>query len=108
MARSKLNAPEIVDGEEPSLEEYLRLIGSRIRELRELQGLPMTALGEFTGITPGELHRIETGKRNLTVRTADRIAKAIGVHTYELFIPRERSSVRVKPKGRRKKAGDAP
>lgn len=90
------SAEDHTEGEDPSVDALLVHIGSRIRELREMQNLSLPALEEFTGIANSELLRIENGKRNLTVKTADKIARAIGVHTYELFVPRERSAIRPK------------
>jgi len=91
---------DIVEGDDPSLEALLTRIGGRIRELRELQGISLRALEEFTGIVTNELRTIEAGRRNITVRTADKIARAIGVRTEELFVPRERSAIRPKRKKR--------
>jgi transcriptional regulator with XRE-family HTH domain len=101
-SEERLEADTPDESRDPSLDELLRHIGRRMLELREMQDLPLSALAEFTGIDHRELLRIEKGKRNLTVKTADRIARAIGVHTYELFIPRELSTIRPKQRRRRK------
>lgn len=90
------DAEDLGDAEDPSLTALLVHIGNRIRELREMQNMPMVALEEFTGIALRDLRRIERGERNITMRTADKIARAIGVHTYELLVPREQSSIRRK------------
>lgn len=105
-AKKPTDSDDIVEGEDPALDELLTHIGRRMRELREMQALSLHALEEFTGIAMRELRRIEAGKRNLTVKTADKIARAIGVHTYELFVPREQSAIRAK-RGSEKKAGHA-
>ena len=97
--------PDLEADGDPDLEALLQHIGSRIRELREMQNLSTHALEEFTGITQRELRRIEAGERNITIKTADKIARAIGVQTYELLVPRERSAIR--PKRRRKKSANA-
>ena len=93
---------EPLDDEDPSLQSLLTHVGSRIRELREMQDLSLPALEEFTGIHITELRRIENGGRNLTFKTAHKIARTIGVHTWELVVPRERSSIRPKKKPRRR------
>lgn len=87
-------APVVVT-DDGSLQELLEHIGSRIRELRELQGLSIQVLADYVGIVPHALGAIEAGKTNLTIRTADRIAQGIGVYTYELFIARERSEIQL-------------
>lgn len=83
----------VVITDDGSLQELLEHVGSRIRELRELQGLSIQVLADYVGIVPHALGAIEAGKTNLTIRTADRIAQGIGVYTYELFIARERSEI---------------
>lgn len=105
-AKNSAESEELDNEEEDaSLEHLLIHVGSRIRELREIQDLSLPALEEFTGIHIKELRRIEAGKRNLTFRTANKIARAIGVHTWELVVPRERSSLR--PKKKRRQDDDA-
>lgn len=84
----------VVDKDDDSLQELLEHVGSRIRELRELQALPVGVLADYVGITPHALSAIEAGKTNVTIRTADRIAQGIGVYTHELFTSRERSEIR--------------
>lgn len=104
--------PIVVDDDERSLQELLEHVGSRIRELRELQALSVGVLADYVGIVPHALSSIEAGKTNLTIRTADRIAQGIGVHTHELFIPRERSEIQLASKESAtrpaKKKGSAP
>ena len=100
-AKTRARDNDETRGDDPSLDALLVHIGSRIRDLREMQDLSMPVLEEFTGIGVSELGRIENGERNLTVKTAHRIARAIGTHTHELFVPRERSTIRAKRRGRR-------
>jgi transcriptional regulator with XRE-family HTH domain len=93
--------------EDGGLDEILARIGARIRELRRLQGLTLVVMSEFTGIDQPTLSNIEAGKYNLTIKTANRVARALGVHLHELFIPREQSGIRAKPKRRKADGGDA-
>ncbi len=88
---TELNDPSI----EVLLQEHLRRMGERMAELRALQNLSLTQLEEFSGIDTGQLSRIENGKRNISLRTALRIADALGVQLHELFVPPELSQVRV-------------
>lgn len=96
--------PKYQRGDDDSLDALLTHIGRRIRELREMQGIALLALEEFCGIDARQLTRIEGGEMNITVKTADRIARALGVPTYELFVPAERSAVRPKRKRASSKA----
>lgn len=81
--------------EEASLEQLLERIGGRIRELRTLQGLSIAVLADYAEVVPHQLNSIELGRWNCSVRIIDRIAQGIGVHTYELVLPRERSELQV-------------
>lgn len=50
-----------------------------IRVWREHRGLSVKALAELAGVAPAYLSQIETGKREGTVSTLGKIAKALGV-----------------------------
>lgn len=50
-----------------------------IRVWREHRGLSVKALAELAGVAPAYLSQIETGKREGTVTTLGKIAKALGV-----------------------------
>ncbi len=50
-----------------------------IRVWREHRGLSVKALAELAGVAPAYLSQIETGKREGTVSTLSKIAKALGV-----------------------------
>lgn len=60
-------------------------VGYRIRVLRIAAGLPQGTLALMTGITKSYMSEIEAGKKNLTLRSLERIADALGVSVYELF-----------------------
>lgn len=79
---------------EALLREHQRRLGERVAELRGLQDLSLTELEEHTGISLSQLSRIENGKLNISMRTALRIADALGVQLHELFIPPELSQIR--------------
>ena len=49
------------------------------RVWREHRGLSVKALAELAGVAPAYLSQIETGKREGTVSTLSKIAKALGV-----------------------------
>lgn len=60
-------------------------VGRRIRVLRIAAGIPQGALALMTGITKSYMSEIEAGKKNLTLRSLERIADALGVPLSELF-----------------------
>ncbi len=60
---------------------------NRVRELREEQGLSQRALGERVGLTGAAIQRYETGDRQLDLRRAKVIARALDVHVAELLAP---------------------
>jgi transcriptional regulator with XRE-family HTH domain len=58
---------------------------NRIRELREQRGLTGEQLAERVGTTQGQIHKLESGKRRLTVEWMQRIAKALNVRPIDLI-----------------------
>lgn len=60
-------------------------VGRRIRVLRIAAGIPRGTLALMTGITKSYMSEIEAGKKNLTLRSLERIADALGVPLSELF-----------------------
>lgn len=66
-----------------------------LRTLRERKGLSQRALAERVGVTPAYITMLERGARkNPTVDTLKRIAKALGVSVGELLERAERRGVR--------------
>lgn len=53
-------------------------IGKRISELRKSKGLSQVKLAELTGIAPGNIARIETGKYSTGIDLLSKIANAMG------------------------------
>ena len=60
-------------------------IGPRIRELRQTKNLGLVELGEHTGLSPGMLSRIETGRLYPTLPTLLRIAMVFGIGLEHFF-----------------------
>ncbi len=58
----------------------------RARELRLERMMSLTATAARAGMSPAALSRIETGQVSPTLPTIERIARAMGVEVYELFI----------------------
>ena len=80
-----------------------KLIGSRIRSLREQQGITLEQLAHTSALTKGQLSRIEHGQVSSPVSTLTRIASALGVSPGELFSQdtKDRRAVFVAAKARR-------
>lgn len=58
---------------------------NRIRSIRLAQGLTQEELATRAGLTPGQLSRLETGRRaTMLMTTARRIAGALGVRIDDL------------------------
>jgi transcriptional regulator with XRE-family HTH domain len=53
-------------------------IGSRLRELREAQGLTTTQLGERCGLTQSTISKVENGKWSVSLDILSKIAGALG------------------------------
>ena len=62
------------------------LLGKRIKELRKKKNLTQETLAEFADIEIPSLSNIETGKNYPNHETLGKIAKALNVEPYELFI----------------------
>jgi DNA-binding XRE family transcriptional regulator len=60
-------------------------VGRNVRRLRTAAGLTQTALAERSGIDRTYLSDLEAGRRNPTVTTLARLAKALGVRPSYLF-----------------------
>ncbi|MBI3836500.1 MAG: helix-turn-helix transcriptional regulator [Planctomycetia bacterium] len=59
--------------------------GQRIRALRAERGLSQEALADKCRLDRTYISGIERGRRNVSLRNIDVIAKALGVSTAELF-----------------------
>lgn len=58
---------------------------NRIKQLRLKKNLTAQALGEKVGLTQGQISRIETGERGLSLAVAERIAMALGADIAEVL-----------------------
>lgn len=59
-------------------------LGENIERLRKKRGLTQEQLAELTGLNRSYFWDIEQG-RNISIKTAAKIAKALGVSLSELF-----------------------
>ncbi len=66
--------------------DTLTLLGKRIHNLREEKRLTQEELEERTGINARYISAVECGRRNITVKTLEKIAEGLEVEVYELFL----------------------
>lgn len=62
-------------------------IAYNLRDLRLKSGLPQDTLSANAGISQTFFSQVETGKRNISVDTLERIADALGVDVADLLRP---------------------
>lgn len=60
-------------------------IGERIRELRKAKGLSQEALANIAEVDRTYMTKVETGKRNVTVKILDKIILALGTDFATFF-----------------------
>ena len=62
-------------------------IGHRMQALRKERGLTMRELAERTGLSQGQVSRLENGRQGFRSATLMRLAEALGVRPYRLYLP---------------------
>ncbi len=83
--------------------DILSLIGAKIQNTREKNGITQDQLGERAGINAKYVSAIERGQKNLTILTLEKIAKGLDVELFELLI----LPIELEPKQRVSKAIDS-
>ena len=74
-------------------EEMLaRRFGELVRRLRQERGYSQEEFSFRVGLHQTYISSVERGERNVTIQTADRIAKALGTKLSDLFGELERGS----------------
>ena len=71
--------------EEHSDKEYLIALGKKIKEERLLKKLSQTEIAYRCGFDKSNFNTIESGKRNVTVSSLLKIAKALDISLIDLF-----------------------
>ncbi|MWV47131.1 helix-turn-helix domain-containing protein [Paenibacillus sp. HJL G12] len=67
------------------MSDNLKLVGTRIRDLRKLRGLSQEALAEKAGFNISYIGFVERAERNVSMKNLGKIANALDVGVYELF-----------------------
>ena len=63
-----------------------KLLGNKIREYRKKKKFTQEQLAEMVGIGTANISYIETGKFAPSMETLDKLAKALDVYPYELYM----------------------
>jgi len=72
--------------------EFLEMIGKRIRSLRKMHGLSQETLAELSDLHPTYIGKIERATINASIVSFQRIAKAFNMELSELFnIPSDKN-----------------
>lgn len=65
--------------------EFFKSFGERIKHFRKQKGWNQLEMALELGIHPNELSNIECGRRNPTLKTVFKIARALNVDVKNLF-----------------------
>ena len=68
------------------MSELKKLLGKRIREIRVTRNLTQEDLSELTEIGASSISKIESGHFHPTDENLERIAKALNVEPYKLYM----------------------
>ena len=85
-----------------SSESSVRSVGKRLRGIRIGRRLSQADLERSAGLLKSQISRLETGQRTPSLRTLERLAKALDVPLYFLFYPDATSAL---PTEERRNAG---
>jgi transcriptional regulator with XRE-family HTH domain len=73
-------------------------VGQRIEQLRRRKGLTREALAQLAGVSASLVKSVETGRRNLTLSTAQRLAPVLGVRDLgEIYGPQVQLTLDLAP-----------
>ena len=61
-------------------------IGKTIKEIRKRRGLKQNFIAEKTGISPEHMSNIESGNKNATIETLNKISMALNMPLFALIL----------------------
>lgn len=61
------------------------LLGLKVKEFRKQKKFTQEQLSEMVGVDNGYISKLEVGQNFPSLKTLEKIAKALGVELYELF-----------------------
>ena len=83
---------------------YIRsVIAKNVKKYRKLNNLTQEALAESAGVSNTYIANIECGQTWISDKTLEKIASALRIDEYLLFIPEEADSTNLKAVDKRKK-----
>jgi len=59
--------------------------GRRVSELRKKRGMTLTQLSSLTGLSPGQISRLENGKQGFRSATLLKVARALQIEPWEIY-----------------------
>lgn len=62
------------------------VLGKKIKEIRNLKGISQEVLAEKTGLHRTYISSVERGNRNISLINIEKIALALDIEIFELFI----------------------
>jgi transcriptional regulator with XRE-family HTH domain len=74
-------------------ENIYKIIGKNIRLFRKKERLTLDELSKKTAISPSFLSNIESGIKQPTLITIEKIAQALNINLTSLFIKREKETI---------------
>ena len=72
--------------------DIIRVFGSNVKQYRLLLGISQEAFAEKCGMHRTYISAIECFRRSISLENIQKIADALGIETYLLFIERENNS----------------
>lgn len=66
-------------------ERFVKVDGTKLRELRRRKMLSLRELGERSGVAFDNINKLENERRSAQPRTVRKLAKALGVEPKELM-----------------------
>lgn len=83
MARQSKNHEQKTSQEDP--DDIVKQVAQRLQGARLRTGLSQTELAERAGVKQTYIYELEYGTTNLTIKTLDKMAKALNVDIRDLF-----------------------
>jgi transcriptional regulator with XRE-family HTH domain len=69
--------------------DIVRVFGSNLKRLREERGHSQEAFAELCGLHRTYISAVERQRRSISLENVQRIADALGVETYTLFVEKK-------------------
>ena len=73
------------DRHTPDAQEYLKMVGSRVRALRARRGMSRKILARDSGVSERYLGQLESGQGNISINLLRQVAVAMSISTAELL-----------------------